>query len=439
VLRVVTLCVAITLGATPLFADDLLYSYEAEVLPFPEGGWWWGNCVDNCGESVEDGHLVLRWDYGTARLVNYGYVIATSSTPPPPGPPFWIEWRFRSNHELQNNPTCDGEFCLQYIHASVCLFMFGDAVISHSGDNTLVGLPIETFRTYRFESPDGRFGCFWVDGVLFSCSTGIQGTGTSVIRMVGLSGCDLSQPAVVNEWDFARYGRVTYGELIVSSDPPQGFLDARVYAPLDRFTVTFDQANYVLVDEITVETSKRRNVETSKHGEILRCAQNDGPAGVTQNDDLAGNTRPERPGSAPAAPQVTATTRRDNGPPDEVEIVLDRPIPYRATTRFTFDDGSIENVLEFTFAEGDTDGDGDADLADFSWLQNCANTGTEAPRHEGTRETRQAADGGQSQPYTTDGGQSPPYNGPCLALDANEDAAIDPADYYEFNNDMHGP
>jgi hypothetical protein len=53
--------------------------------------------------------------------------------------------------------------------------------------------------------------------------------------------------------------------------------------------------------------TKRRSDEATKAGEILRFAQNDGPAGVTQNDDLAGNTRPERPGSAPAAPAITAT------------------------------------------------------------------------------------------------------------------------------------
>jgi len=61
----------------------------------------------------------------------------------------------------------------------------------------------------------------------------------------------------------------------------------------------------------------------------------------------------------------------DNGPPDVVEIVLDRPIPYNATTRFTFNDGVAENVVELTFAPGDTDGDGDADLFDFAALQNC--------------------------------------------------------------------
>ena len=68
---------------------------------------------------------------------------------------------------------------------------------------------------------------------------------------------------------------------------------------------------------------------------------------------------------------VIATRRLDNGPPDLVEIVLDRPIPYNATTRFTFNDGVAVNVVEYTFAPGDTDGAGDADLNDFAAFQNC--------------------------------------------------------------------
>ncbi len=54
-----------------------------------------------------------------------------------------------------------------------------------------------------------------------------------------------------------------------------------------------------------------------------------------------------------------------------MEIVLDRAIAYNATTRFTFNDGVIEQSVEFTYAPGDTDGDGNADLADFAWFQSC--------------------------------------------------------------------
>ena len=38
------------------------------------------------------------------------------------------------------------------------------------------------------------------------------------------------------------------GEAIVSSDPPQGVVDANLYPNFDRFTVTFD-ANYMMIDD----------------------------------------------------------------------------------------------------------------------------------------------------------------------------------------------
>ncbi len=87
----------------------------------------------------------------------------------------------------------------------------------------------------------------------------------------------------------------------------------------------------------------------------------------------------------------------DNGPPDVVEIVLDRPIPYNATTRFTFNDGVAVNAVEYTFAPGDTDGDGAADLFDFAALQNCFEVS--------------------------------PVSGACLVFDLNADHSIDLRDF----------
>ena len=58
------------------------------------------------------------------------------------------------------------------------------------------------------------------------------------------------------------------------------------------------------------------------------------------------------------------------------------------------------NVVEFTFAPGDTDGDGDADLRDFAAFQNCF-------------------------------GNSPVAS-VCLPLDFNADSAIDLLDFAEF-------
>lgn len=98
---------------------------------------------------------------------------------------------------------------------------------------------------------------------------------------------------------------------------------------LDRFTVTFDSANYVYVDEVTVESS----------------------IGV--------------------APEVLKTRRLDNGEPDTVEIVFDRPIPLFGTTRITIDDGTAVNTIDYEFATGDVDEDSDTDLFDFRNLNAC--------------------------------------------------------------------
>ena len=103
---------------------------------------------------------------------------------------------------------------------------------------------------------------------------------------------------------------------------------------------------------------------------------------------------------------MVATRRLDNGPPETVEIVLDRPIPYNAATRFTFNDGVPAQTIEFTYAPGDTDGDGDADLHDFAAFQNCF-------------------------------GNSP-VAGVCLPLDFNADSAIDLLDFGAFAAALSG-
>ncbi len=353
----------VSLASSMARGDDLVYRYEGDVPPNPDAGWLGGGCEDTCQESLEDGHLVLRWTAG--QFVTYGYRIATPETRPPPDPPFWVESRFRSNHLLGNNPVCDGSFTVQYRGYFDYVNIFGDVVISSDWGDVFRYTRVDEFRTYRFESLDGERGCFYVDGELFSCRSGGGGNGYSTILMMGEGGCDLDQFPTVNEWDFVRFGTIAYGETMVSSDPPSGFVDARQHAPLDRFTVTFDSPNYVFIDEITVDVT-------------------DG-----------------------SAPLVTKTRRLDNGDPETVEIVLDQPIPYGATTTFTFDDGVAVNVIEFTFAPGDTDGDGDADLHDFATFQTCFG-------HE-------------------------PVTGPCPALDAVTDDTIDLADYAEFAISLHGP
>jgi len=142
---------------------------------------------------------------------------------------------------------------------------------------------------------------------------------------------------------------------VLPYDPPAGILDARRAPALDRFTVTCDKPNYVYLDGISVESFR---VD---------------------------------------APQVLGTRRLEDGAPETVEIVLDRPIPFGGTTRFSFDDGEAINILEYTHAEGDTDGDGDADLRDAATFQYCF---------------------GQSGLIA-----------PCPALDVNDNDTIDLDDY----------
>jgi hypothetical protein len=384
-------------------ADNLIYRYEGGVLP-QDAGWLAVGCEPPCYEVLVDGHFVLVWDTGS-QLISYYYVIARPGDPPPPPAPFWVEWAFRSDTPFNfRNEGCDAGFQVSYMEVFDLLSLLGDAVSSFSGDDIWFGLPLYEFRTFRFESPDGVNYCFFVDGRTFLCATDHQGNGYHYLIMTGVGLCDVAELPTVNEWDFVRYGTIEYGEQIVASDPPAGFVDARESPMVDRFNVTYDSPNYVYIDEISVEVAALAT-------EPLSHEATQGPEG--QNDETSksqNNTADDSfsiPTSAFVIPVVVATRRLDNGPPETVEIVLDRPIPYNATTRFTFNDGVAVNVVEFTFAPGDTDGDGDADLSDFAAFQNCF-------------------------------GNSP-VAGVCLPLNFNSDQSIDLTDYAEFQAIFRAP
>jgi hypothetical protein len=374
-------------------ADDLLYSYDGDVLPYDENaGWIVADACggqDACSEHLDGGFFSLEWSI-FGNQANYHYQLSTPKTHPAPLPPFWVEWRFSSLKQLGNDPTADGRFSVNYRGMFEQLYMFGDAVVSADWGTVRRGFSIAEYRTHRLETPNGGEHCFFVNGRSFVCGGPGVDDGYSSLQFSGKGPISIGQ-FNRNSWDYVRYGRITYGEQIIASDPTGGFVDARIYAPLSRFTVTFDEPNYVLVDEVTVsvtEATERSSAEaTNGKGRILRFGQNDS---LVQG----------------GIPQVTATRRRDNSPPAEVEIVLDRSIPFNATTRFTFDDGVAVNVVEFAFAPGDTDGDGDADLADFSYLANCF-------------------------------GASPLTSGPCMALDSNADGAMLVDDYAAFATLMH--
>ncbi len=373
-------------------ADDVLHRYEGEILPYAPGAGWVINrrCEGGCSEALQDGHLVVTYvDQNVAAGFLYGYDRGIARQTDPQPPTLWVEWGYRSEQPLPPFAyTCDGGITVGYMHFVDHAFLFGDAIVSFSGDDVVRGLTMSDFHTYRFESLDGIHYRMSVDGLVFREAFDDTAIFGAYVQFGGDGGCGPEYYPTINEWDFVRYGTIAYGEEIVSSDPPAGFVDARAHRALDRFTVTFDQPNYVYIDEITVEvtTTKPRSHEATKGGFFeLR----------TSNFEL------------PPPPAVVATRRLDNGPPETVEIVLNRPIPYNATTRFTFNDGAIEQSIEFTFAPGDIDGDGQATLSDFASFQNCF--GVE------------------------------PVAGACLALDADGNSAIDLTDFAGFSLLFPGP
>ncbi len=314
-------------------ADETLYRYDGEVSPLdPAAGWAdFNRCEDPCSESIENGYFVLQWPH-VGDLVNYHLWIAESGEQAPHN--LWVEWRFRSNHPFGYIfAGCDARMKIHFAGIHDVLYMYGDAVISSSGGRVWDGLDLTEFRTYRFESLDGVHYDIAIDGNVFQPGVDNQPNGVHYMQFGGSGGClGAWIPNMMNEWDFVRYGTIDAGEAIIASDPRRGLVSPLRQVYFDRFSVTFDSANYVYVDEIAVETT------------------------------------------GGATPAVLKTRRLDNGEPDTVEIVLDRPIPLRGTTRSTFDDGTVENLVEFTFATGDVDADNDTDLRDFR-LQSVCITG----------------------------------------------------------------
>ncbi len=324
----------ISFGGLSSLADEALYQYEGDVVPYDESAGWIiaDPCDPPCSEDLQDGHFILRWPIPN-NFANYAFIIAQ----PPEKPPetLWVEWRFRSNHPLGLNFfTCDGAFSIKYGGMLEVVWMYGDAAISFSGGGFVLGLELDAFHTYRFESLDGVNYWISVDGHVFIVDADDNPNGLHRLQFSGDGGCASDWiPDMVNEWDMVRYGTIAYGEQIIATDPPGGFLDPNVYPAMDRFAVTFDSPNYVYIDEITVEVS-------------------------------GGDT-----------PVVTQSWRRDGDGPETLEIVLDAPIPLGQHTRFILDDGVAVNIVDYSYILGDADGDGDLDLDDFAAFADCVTTG----------------------------------------------------------------
>ena len=206
--------------------------------------------------------------------------------------------------------ACDGRFKVRYEDALDVVYLHGDSAVSHSGDYVVTGLDIDEFHTYRFESLDGVYYEFSVDGLVFMVGYGDSGNGYHYLQFGGFGGCSVEELPTTHEWDYIRYGTIDTSPSsmnIETTDPPEGYLDPGLYPELDRFTVTFGAPNFVFTDEISIQVT----------------------GGV--------------------APEVSRVWRRDDHGPETVEIILDRPIPMDEATTFTFNDGRSGDTVYYTY------------------------------------------------------------------------------------------
>ena len=78
---------AAAITASTARADEVLYSYDGDVVPYdPSAGWEVSHpCEPPCAESIVDGHFVLTWnDPPYQGRANYFLYIADPGATPPP-------------------------------------------------------------------------------------------------------------------------------------------------------------------------------------------------------------------------------------------------------------------------------------------------------------------------------------------------------------------
>ena len=187
------------------------------------------------------------------------------------------------------------------------MLMYGDKAFSADG-NESISLPFNEFHTYRFESNDGVNYGISGNGDVFISDSQNSPNGFHYLQLRGHGGCGGDQiPNMVNEWDFVRYGILGTNEQVVATVPMSGALGPGAYTNFTSFLVTFDQPNYVYIDDINVAVT----------------------GGI--------------------APVVTATRRTDTHDEHTVEIVLDRALPQNELTTFTMSDGQTTNIINYDF------------------------------------------------------------------------------------------
>ena len=297
--------------ASPIYADELLHGLEGTTTPSdPSTDWIVGNpCTNPCTETVETGHFVRYWSEAGDMTWHSKWITFPDETPPET---LWVEWRFRSNRLMPlTSYSCDAAMVIFRGDLEV-VYLLGNAAVANSGNQFILGLDPNEFHSYRFESPDRINYRVSVDGEVFIVDALQNVENLHYLQVFGIGNCPPPSASTTNEWDMVRYGTLTYGDAISSTDPPAGVLDPLLFPTLDRFTITYDSPNYVYIEDITVS--------------------------VTSGE----------------APLVLQTRRLDNGDPETVEIVLDRALALGATTTFTFDDGDLVQSIAYTLPQEGT-------------------------------------------------------------------------------------
>ncbi len=339
----------------PVYSDQIEFAYEAtDTFPWESGFLGPGACSFSCVDWLEDGHYVANVDPGDGNGVyNYHRWITMPGGQEPAT--LWVECAFRSNYSyLDSNGFVldDGRFKVEYDEtvASPSTYLWGDAAFDSSVCCAVTGMAMGEFHTHRFEIADGLSSRRWADGKLLMQTTiCCEGAGTTYIQFGGSAGGlgggpdGLGYPNMTDEWNYIRYGLITFGEVVIASDPPSGYIDPRQDRPvgmpqtlqgLDRFTVTFNEPNGLHIGNITVEST------------------------------------------APVAlrPNVQWVTRPEGDDGDTWEIRLDKRIPPGHRTRFIISDeadavavGQVgaSSVVEYAYLPADVNGDETANTQDL--------------------------------------------------------------------------
>lgn len=324
--RCVVICV-LFLSSVSAHADDVIHRYNGDILPADDGWITVDPCSAACSQSIVEGHLAQRWDAPDAMSYRYDVFPPLSHAPPDEQPPatFWVEWRARSSSAFDGQDVlCEAAVAVYNFESAEITRFFADWASNQARSYFHALTEPGEFHTFRYESPGYPDRSVYVDGALVYQTTRSNSSDLGLFVWMIYSGglCSGGQnvfPKFV-DWDHVWFGTLSDGEEVIAADPPAGVVDARVHPDFDRFTITFDAPAYVVIDDVTVEVLP--------------------PAGAAASGG----------GQAPA---VARTRRLNNGEPDQLEIVLDGPLPLGATTRFTFDTSgptdSPPSILEYTY------------------------------------------------------------------------------------------